>query len=133
MVLSIILDTNFIVIPADYGVDIFSEAETILERRIEFVLLQSVVKEIEEKASRTKARQRKFRVAKDLFDRCNIIEVSESLASLPVDDQLLEYTIKMKGVLATNDKELRRRAREKGVPVLYLRGKKRLILEGSVI
>ena len=123
--LLIILDTNFLTIPADFGIDIFSEAETILERQLKFVLLQSVVEEIEEKGD-----HKKFRIAKSLFDRCDIEDVSESMSKLAVDDQLLEYTISRNGVLATNDKELRRKARKKGVPVLFLRGKKRLELEG---
>ncbi|MCK4484004.1 MAG: hypothetical protein KAU89_04220, partial [Candidatus Thorarchaeota archaeon] len=40
--------------------------------------------------------------------------------------------ISVKGALATNDKELRMKARERGIPVLLLRGKKRVVLEGSV-
>jgi rRNA-processing protein FCF1 len=51
---------------------------------------------------------------------------------MAVDDQLLEYAVSVKGALATNDRELRMRARERRVPVLLLRGKKRVALEGSV-
>jgi rRNA-processing protein FCF1 len=126
--LSVILDTNFIAIPAEFGIDIFSEAELLLERRLKFILLQSVVHEIELKAS-----EKNFRVAKALFDRCSIEEVNSSLNKLPVDDQLLEYTIFIDGILATNDRELRRKARKKGVPVLFLRGKKRLVFEGTPV
>ena len=125
--LPVILDTNFITIPAQFGIDIFTEAEILLERRLTFVLLQSVVQEIELRAS-----DKKFQITKALFDRCSIEEVNSSMNKLSVDDQLLEYTISMNGILATNDKELRRKARKKGVPVLFLRGKKRLVLEGIV-
>ena len=61
-----------------------------------------------------------------------MVKVPESLAAMPVDDQLLEYAVSVKGALATNDRELRMRARERRVPVLLLRGKKRVALEGSV-
>ena len=125
--LPVILDTNFITIPAQFGIDIFAEAEILLERRLTFILLKSVVQEIESRAS-----DKKFRMTKALFDRCSIEEVSSSMNKLSVDDQILEYTISMNGILATNDKELRRKARKKGVPVLFLRGKKRLVLEGIV-
>ncbi|MCK5240727.1 MAG: hypothetical protein KAR33_14320 [Candidatus Thorarchaeota archaeon] len=50
----------------------------------------------------------------------------------PVDDQVLAYAQSVKGVLATNDKELRVRAKSNGVPVLILRGMKYLVLEGYV-
>ncbi|MCK4739992.1 MAG: nucleotide-binding protein [Candidatus Thorarchaeota archaeon] len=131
----VILDTNFLAVPAQFGVDIFSETERVLERRVEFVLLESTVKEIEVKgglgAGKTKAHV--FKIAKDLIQRCKVVKVPESLAAMPVDDQLLEYAISIKGVLATNDRELRMKARERGIPVLLLRGKKRVVLEGSVL
>ena len=131
----VILDTNFLAVPAQFGVDIFSETERVLERRVEFVLLESTVKEIEVKggfgAGKTEARV--FRIAKELIQRCKVVKVPESLAAMPVDDQLLEYAISIKGALATNDRELRMKARERGIPVLLLRGKKRVVLEGSVL
>ncbi|NOR38966.1 MAG: nucleotide-binding protein [Candidatus Thorarchaeota archaeon] len=134
MTFQVILDTNFLAVPAQFGVDIFSEIERVVERRVEFVLLESTVKEIELKggpgAGKTEAKV--FRIAKELIQRCTVVKVPESLAAMPVDDQLLEYAVSAKGALATNDRELRMRARERRVPVLLLRGKKRVALEGSV-
>ncbi len=131
----VILDTNFLAVPAQFGVDIFSETERVIERRVEFVLLESTVKEIELKGGlgAGKTETHVFRIAKDLIQRCRVVKVPESLAAMPVDDQLLEYAISVKGALATNDKELRMKARERGIPVLLLRGKKRVVLEGSVL
>ena len=134
MPLPVIIDTNFLTVPAQFGVDVFSEAERVLERGVEFVLLDSVIEEIKskiERASRTEARM--FRVALDLAERCTIVSVDVSVQGNPVDDQLLDYTKSVKGVLATNDRELRERASSQGIPVLILRGKKHLELEGSVI
>ena len=134
MPLPVIIDTNFLTIPAQFGVDVFSEAERVLERGVEFVLLDSVMEEIKsklEKASRTEARI--FRVALDLAERCAIVSVEASLKGNPVDDQLLDYAKSVRGVLATNDRELRERASSQGIPILLLRGKKHLVLEGSVI
>jgi len=130
----VILDTNFLAVPAQFGVDIFSEIERVVERRVEFVLLESTVKEIELKGglSAGKTEAKVFRIARELIQRCTVVKVPESLAAMPVDDQLLEYAVSVKGALATNDRELRMRARERRVPVLLLRGKKRVALEGSV-
>ncbi len=129
-----ILDTNFLTVPAQFGVDVFSEAERVLERGVEFFLLDSVIEEIKsklERASRSEARM--FRVALDLSERCTIVSADASLKGNPVDDQLLEFTKSVEGVLATNDRELRVRASSQGTPVLLLRGKTHLELEGSVI
>lgn len=134
MPLPVIMDTNFLTVPAQFGVDVFSEAERVLERGLEFVLLNSVLDEIKsklERASRTEARM--FRVALDLVERCTIVSVDDTTKRSPVDDQLLDYARSVKGVLATNDRELRERANSKGIPVLLLRGKKYLELDGSII
>jgi rRNA-processing protein FCF1 len=134
MPLPVIMDTNFLTVPAQFGVDVFSEAERVLERGLEFVLLDSVLDEIKsklERASRTEARM--FRVALDLVERCTIVSVEDTAKRSPVDDQLLDYTKSVKGVLATNDRELRERANSQGIPVLLLRGKKHLELDGSII
>ncbi len=134
MPIPVIMDTNFLTVPAQFGVDVFSEAERVLERRLEFVLLDSVLEEIKsklERASRTEARI--FRVALDLVGRCTIVSVDETAKTNPVDDQLLDYARSVKGVLATNDCQLREKAKSQGIPVLLLRGKKHLELEGSII
>ncbi len=131
--LCVILDTNFLTVPAQFGVDVFSEAERVLERSLEFILLDSVLDEIKgklEKAGKTESRM--FNIALDLAKRCKVVEIDQSMKESPVDDQLLEYAVSANGVLATNDRELRERAAERGVPVLILRGKKHLELKGSI-
>jgi rRNA-processing protein FCF1 len=131
--LPVVLDTNFLTVPAQFSVDVFSEAERVLERSIEFILLDSVLEEIRAKhAKGNKTEKRMFSIALDLADRCRVVNLDQSLGDLVVDDQILEYTVSVNGILATNDKELRERATERGVPVLMLRGKKHLELRGSI-
>ncbi len=131
--LPVVLDTNFLTVPAQFGIDVFSEAERILERSVEFILLKPVIREIKSKLKRTGAAEsRLFKVALELAERCIIIEIDQSMSDLTVDDQLLDYTVSVNGVLATNDKELRKRAITKGIPVLVLRGKKHLELIGTI-
>lgn len=111
----------------------FSEAERVLERNVEFILLKAVIDEIRAKLERAgKTESRMFKVALDLTKRCRVVEIDQSMKDFMVDDQLLEYAISVGGVLATNDKELRERAAERGVPVLMLRGRKHLELKGSI-
>ncbi|MGY5854771.1 MAG: nucleotide-binding protein [Candidatus Thorarchaeota archaeon] len=131
----VVIDTNFILVPAQFGVDIFTEAERVLERKVEFVVLASAVDEIEKKMEKATKRTEKlqFRIAKDLVARCRVVEMNPNSEQKDVDSQLLDYASSVEGVLATNDRELRQRARAKGVPVLFLRGKKILMLEGTVL
>jgi rRNA-processing protein FCF1 len=129
----VILDTNFLTIPAQFGVDVFSETEKLLKKRVEFVILDSVMAEIKlnfERAGR--AESRLFKVALDLTERCRVVEVDPQFRECEVDDQLLEYAVAVNGVLATNDRELRNKAIERGVPVLLLRSRKHLELRGTI-
>ena len=131
MPVTVVIDTNFLVIPAQFSVDIFAETERVIERGVEFVVLSSVLREIEMMAhdSESVAEQRTFRLALELTKRCKVVEYDPE-EDLSVDEQILVYAQSVGGVLATNDRKLRDRAREKGVPVLRLRGKKTLSLEG---
>ena len=133
MTIIVVLDTNFLVVPAQFSIDIFTESERILEGRVEFVVPRSVIQELERKLDvGTRSERFKFRIALDLIDRCTIIEPEEFSSSSPVDEQVLEYAIAVNGVVATNDRELRERSLQRGVPVIILRGKKRLELIGTV-
>lgn len=133
VVILVVVDTNFLAVPAQFNVDVFTESEVVLEQQVDFVILNSVVEEIRTLIDTAKGRnKRAFKVALELVKNCRVVEVEENLSTMNVDDQLVEYTCSVQGVLATNDKELKERARAKGVPVLLLRGKKRLVLEGEV-
>ena len=120
-------------VPAQFGLDIFKEAERELERNVDFVVIEPVLWELEKKLEQLSgaARQR-FKVAMDLLKRCTIKKVSNSVTSLPVDQQILVFTKSINGVIATNDKGLIDQAIAEGIPVLFLRGKKRLRLRGTI-
>lgn len=131
--LVVVLDTNILTVPAQFSVDIFSEAERILERNVEFVVLDSVVTELERNLNISTGKEgRWFKIALDLVKRCKIVKSTQVQQGTPVDERILEYAISCKGVIATNDRTLKERAISQGTPVLYLRGKKQLQLMGYV-
>lgn len=129
----VVLDTNILTVPAQFSVDIFAESERIIERRIEFVVLKSVIQELERKLEdAVRTEKFKFRTALDFVERCTIIGLDEITSYKPVDDQVLEYALSVNGIVATNDKDLREKSLRRGVPVLFMRGKKRLELQGTI-
>ena len=129
----VVLDTNILTVPAQFSVDIFAESERVVERRIEFVVLKSVIQELERKLEdAVRTEKYKFRTALDFVERCTIIGLDKVTSAKPVDDQVLEYAQSVNGVVATNDKELREKSLNQGVPVLFMRGKKRLELQGTI-
>ncbi|MEM4660167.1 MAG: 30S processome protein Utp24, partial [Thermosphaera sp.] len=49
------------------------------------------------------------------------------------DDAILDYATSYNAAIATNDRELRRRAREKGLSEIYLREEsQRIVVEGLI-
>ncbi len=129
----VVLDTNILTVPAQFSVDIFAESERVVERRIEFVVLKSVIQELERKLQgAVRTEKFKFRIALDFVERCTVIGLDEITSAKPVDNQVLEYALSVNGIIATNDKELREKSLERGVPVLFMRGKKRLELQGTI-
>lgn len=134
MTLTVVVDTNFMTVPAESGLDVFSEIEKLVEVKVRFVVLTSVVQEIESKLSGLSHRggATKFRVAKGLLNRCEVIASDSQPEGLSVDDQILRYASSVRGAIATNDRQLRTRARDLGIQVFTLRAKKRVMLEGSI-
>lgn len=129
----VVLDTNILTVPAQFGVDIFEEARRELELSIEFVVLDAVIGEIERKLETgSRIEKQKFKIALDLAKRCTIERGGNLIKSATVDQQILEFAQISNGVIATNDKSLIEQAIAQGTPVLFLRGKKRLQLRGTI-
>ncbi len=116
--MKIIIDTNALMVPAEFGVDIFSElAELGFD---EWIVPSGVARELEGIASRGRGRARDAaRVALALMDRCRTIETEGIVGN--VDDSIMELAVEMKVAVFTNDAELKGRLRERGVKVVYLR------------
>jgi len=99
----VVLDANFFFVPSQFNLDIFEELANLLNQRFEPILLSSTQKELQALAESSSPKKRK-----------------QAQLALRLAD------------VATNDRELRIRLRNLGVPVIFLRQKHRLELEGAV-
>ena len=70
-------------------------------------------------------------LALELAKKCRLIQVEKGLKTTH-DDVIVQVAIKWGCPVATNDRELRKRLRDHGIPVIYLRQKHRLEIEGAV-
>jgi len=66
-----------------------------------------------------------------LTEKCKVVNV-ERQADETSDDVIVRAASEWKCPVATNDSELRRRLRHINVPVIYLRQKSRLEMEGGM-
>jgi rRNA-processing protein FCF1 len=65
-----------------------------------------------------------------LSEKCREIEVQSSAKM--VDDVIVETASKWKAPVFTNDSKLRKRLRDISVPVIYVRQKSHLAIEGMI-
>ncbi len=130
--LKVVLDANFFFVPSQFKLDIFEELANLLNQRFEPILLSSTLQELEglvESSSPKISKQALF--ALRFAEKCRFVSVEKSLSE-SYDDVIVRVAAEWRVPVGTNDRELRRRLRERGVTVIFLRQKRRLALEGAV-
>jgi len=124
----LLFDTNFLLVPFQFKVDLFGELDRLLDVEYEIEIPEGVLMELGRIEKNAKGRdKRNAASALSLAERFKIVSGERYMNC--VDDALLELA-KRDAIICTNDRELRVRAREKGIPVIYLRQKKILELDG---
>jgi rRNA-processing protein FCF1 len=127
----IILDSNALFIPFQLKIDIFQELKTLLNRNFELVLLKPIQRELERLASEGSPQIRKNALyALKLAGKCRKVTVKEDAAS--PDDIILRTAKEWNSPVFTNDRELRKKLRHINVPVIYVRQKSRLEIDGRL-
>jgi hypothetical protein len=122
--LSVILDTNALMTPAQFGVDIFSELERLGFCR--FLVPAGVVEELERLCANSRGREKSAAsVALSLVRRCKVLDAK---TKEPVDEEILKLAEEMHAAVFTNDRELKEKLKSRGVRLVYLRQKKKLEL-----
>lgn len=126
----VVVDTNMLLMVFEQRVDIISELERLLGR-VRLIVPEVVMAEIE---SLAKSNPR-ARAALAYLSRSGRFEVVPSPAGLCCDDAVIHvgsHAERGRRYVLTNDREMRQRLRSIPVPVIYLRGRNRLVLEGGV-
>ena len=122
----ILLDTKFLLIPAQFNVDIFSEIQRICYFKYEVFIMDKSLKELDNIVKNQKGAQKeaaKLAISLVDFKKINIIK---SETDKYVDDALLELSDPEDTLIATQDKELKERAKAKGLKVITLKQKSHL-------
>jgi hypothetical protein len=130
--LRIILDSNALLVPLQFKIDIFEELKTLLDVNFEPVLLSPIRRELEKLASNGSPQMRKKAAyALKLAEKCRFVEVDEESAVSP-DNVIIEVASKWRCPVFTNDRQLRKKLRDINVPVIYVRQKSRLEIDGRL-
>jgi rRNA-processing protein FCF1 len=126
----VILDTNFLFVPFRFGIDIFEEFRRLIGGPVHCIVITPSINELEllrEGAKPSLVKEINFAIG--LISRCDVFEESLEPGET-VDNSIIRVASKANYTVATNDTELRKRLREVGVPVFYLRQKRYLELDG---
>lgn len=122
------MDTSFLMLSAKFHVDILSEAEKLLQGRVQFAVPEAVLTELKGLARSLGAPGRDARVALKLIKERRISDVLAGESD--ADTALIEASRLPNVIVATADLELRRKIRGAGKPVILFREKAKLELEG---
>ncbi|KPV62592.1 MAG: Ribonuclease VapC9 [Candidatus Bathyarchaeota archaeon BA2] len=130
--IKVIFDSNFLFVPSQFRLDIFEELTNLLNQRFEPVLFSPTYMELLKIAEKGSPKMRKqASLALKLAEKCRLIQVEKSLDETH-DDVIVRVASEWRWPVATNDRELRKKLRNKSVPVIFLRQRRRLELEGTV-
>jgi rRNA-processing protein FCF1 len=130
--LKVILDSNAMFVPIQFKIDVFSDLERLLNRNLEVILLSPVKRELEALARKGSPKMRKnASYALKLAKKCRYVEVDFSASEL-TDDVIVKIAEEWKAPVFTNDRKLKQRLRDISVPVIYVRQKSRLEIDGMI-
>jgi len=129
---TVILDSNFLFVPLQFGVDIFEELERLIGGLVRCVVPSPVVEELQLLRQKAKpSLRREIDFALSLSERCELVE-ERAEPGETVDDVLVRLATRWRCPVATNDTDLKRRLRAEEVPVIYLRQRAYLDVEGAI-
>jgi rRNA-processing protein FCF1 len=123
LLMRIILDTNFLMLPIQFKIDIFAEIEMLVEGKYELCIMEGTIKELETLSGSKGKDSVPAKLALELIERRGIKTLKAKKSH--VDDAILEVAGKNTAV-ATNDRKLIKKLKDKNIKVVYLRSKNRL-------
>ncbi|MFW9941038.1 MAG: PIN domain-containing protein [Candidatus Thorarchaeota archaeon] len=140
----IVIDSNFILLPFQFKIDYLNEIRSKLEGKLRFIIFKQILDELEAKRRR-EPRSTKFKRLLDSgllyleknrvnFDIVFHEDTKENNES--TDEFLLRKSLELKNkgyniFIASNDSELRRKARGSYLNTIFLRQKKFLSIDKS--
>lgn len=121
----IILDTNMLLVPSQFKVDVFNEIKEIVEGEIAFIITNSIKRELEKISKSGSKDSPAAKVALDMIEK-NDVEIVNAKGK-NTDEEIVNLVDK-NIIVATNDKLLQKKLKDKGTKIIYLRSKKKLEL-----
>ena len=124
MLKKILLDTNFLLIPYQFKVDIFTQIDKISTFKYEIFILDKTLEELKKIVREQKGKNKDAaKIALKLISIKNV-GVMKTKSHKNTDDVILDIASKEGYIVATQDKDLKRKLINHNVSVIVLRQKK---------
>ena len=122
---SVILDTNFLLIPYQFKINIIKELDYLIDIPHSLVVSKGILRELNTIAKSQGKRGVAARVGLKMVefnkDRIEIVDDDSN-----VDDWVLDYATKNNSIVCTNDVILRKRLKPHNIKVVVLKSKSKL-------
>ncbi len=125
---TILIDTNFFVECAKHRVDIHSELTRVLDFSFEVAILDRTMEELDTIIARGKKEGLQAKLAKTILMTKHVTVIPTTGGHT---DNLLLDMADENHMIATMDKELKRKLKKKGQSVVIIRGKDKLEVVGA--
>ncbi len=119
----VILDTNFLLVPFQFKINVIKELDYLLEVSHKFVISSRTIVELENLGKSKSKNGIAARLAKKILES-NPIEVIKN--DQHVDDWIVEYAKEHNAIVATNDALLRKRLRPFKIKVVVVKSRSSL-------
>jgi rRNA-processing protein FCF1 len=130
--LKVIMDSNALFTPLELKIDVFEEVRRLLNRNVDFILLSPVKAELELLANKQPPKlRRQASYALRLSEKCRFVPVMIP-EKFTTDDVIVKVAKDWDSPVFTNDRQLKKRLRDISVPVIYVRQKSRLEIDGLI-
>ncbi len=132
MIAKLLIDTNFLILPLKMGKNIRIQLDNLLKIKYTIIVLEDSISELKYVDARFHENlSSDSSILEQLWPGIKIVKFN-SPAAYKVDDKILAYAVENKCIVATNDRDLRIRLRDKGVATVYLKHRSRLALDGDI-
>ncbi|MHA2407481.1 MAG: type II toxin-antitoxin system VapC family toxin [Candidatus Ranarchaeia archaeon] len=129
----VLLDTNILINQIKYPIDLDAHLQRIISIKYEIITIPPIIKELKILIDNAKSIQQKkeFTLALDLAKKFKLINYS-STEDQTTDEAIIQFARSNEIVILTNDADLRKKLHTQKTPIIYLRQRKNLELDGVI-
>ena len=121
---TVILDSNAILMLFEFSIDLESELTRLLGKH-KIIIPKHIFEELNYLSTQGKGKKKiNAKASLDLIKKYSIVKIDAKNA----DESVYLLAKKTNGFVVTNDRVLREKLKENSIPVIFLRGKKKLEL-----